>query len=317
MGKNDQGFQGRVGTLQAGLYSWTSTFGKQTHSGEVQVALGETAQVELPPFTAKNLRAHVLLDATDFPELDLAAFDYFVFNNASMGDQYKAVPTRLESGVPGMWELVVENLPQGDWMIASQIEGEYMAEELLRKVKFGGKSTQVKILAKAVTDVVLTVVDASSGQPVLGATAMHVDGISVNEVPMGRKGSFDALKVSSAHSTSFLVSAPGYQLTEMAFVPGTSVSNLKVALQKGWRSRVYVFDMQAKAPLANIEVTVDGVSVGRTDPRGALWLDGESPPKFIQVAQGDDSLEVIFTPFAEEGDVAPSGLGYSFLVKSQ
>lgn len=80
---------------------------------------------------------------------------------------------------------------------------------------------------------------------------------------------------------------------------------------------VRVIDMSDQSGRSGVAVRVDGNDVGQTDAAGFYWLEGDGPPKFVEVGVGDDSVEVVMSAY-ERADMPPGDpmIGYTFLVRT-
>ena len=299
----------RLGVLEflaPGRYSWSFGSGPNEFRDQVDVFGGETTTVRLDPHGLGRLfSTHVLIDASEVSDLDPSHWNGFVVNEADASIYFPATPIRHEDDPEGFLRIEFEGLAEGHWTVGMQPGDAF--EVTPKNVSIGHDlpipTVRVQPAASRV-DVRLSVLDAVTGEPLERAEAFYVLGVTetgnfdTDERPILGPKSFPA----NQEATLF-VRAPGYRAQVVLLLPSRDGERVEVLLDKGWANRVIVIDPRTMDLLEGVPVRVDGVHVGDTNERGMYWIEGEGPPKTIEVGIEDPSLTGPGRPI--EGSIAP------------
>jgi hypothetical protein len=175
-------------------------------------------------------------------------------------------------------------------------------------------ATMVALPQGPLVTVEMLVVDAESGEPIPGAEiGWSSRGVSYWMLATGDDG-IERMSDTPAETESHgFVRAPGYRMSVARIVPERDGTSLRVPLERGWSNFVRVLAMDGFANVPEIEVLVDGVSVGKTDENGLIRIEGDGPPELIELGAG--APPVLMSPFASPGlDPGDPIVAWTFLV---
>ena len=159
--------------------------------------------------------------------------------------------------------------------------------------------------------VAITVLDAVTGAPILGAEAAYL--VSISDagafMPTSEGGiAPEALPVDT--ETTIIVRAAGYRTVAIHHQPSRDGLEVEARLERGWAERVVVIEPATMQLVEGVSVFVDGERVGATGSDGALMIQRDGPPELVEVGTDDPSIHVQMSPF-ESGEADPL-MGYVF-----
>ncbi|MEM9802922.1 MAG: hypothetical protein AAGA20_21535, partial [Planctomycetota bacterium] len=283
------------GALQPGAYVWTARIGEVAVDGQIVVRPAETARVELDGLRWEARTATVLIDASALADPDPERWHLIVTDAADSDRRLRARIERLDARGSKTWRTVVDALPPGQWdVVMLGPRSERIDPPIVRLVHGGTAGPFVLTPARRRT-VEVRVVDAATGEALRSARAWSLEGVRSETLHGGRNGIFRSVDLSAEAPAALFAEAAGYRLQQIDFEPMTSPDVVEFRMEKGWVGRVVVFDSMGFA--AGVPVDVDGRRRGRTDAQGALWFEGDGPPKRIEVGGGHDDIEVVRDPF--------------------
>lgn len=305
--------------LPAGDYAWTLHAGNIKRTGEVAVEPMQVAEVRIDDLEVATSAFEVLVDATAVPDVDLGRWESLLAfeDDPTQGNQSRL--SRLKDGEPGTWRWTVESLPVGRWIYMLRPEPGYEVDPQLVPVEVGMPVPTVVVRrAPKKIDVQITLIDAETQQSIPGAQGFHMDGFKGSQLASPSEGRFPPFGVHPTRPSLFLLCADGYRTKDIEFQPGRDDPALVIALDRGWRNRVLAADMATQSFLPGVSVHVDGEHIGATGPDGAFWLEGEDPPKLVELGLLNPELEVTLSPFELVGvPPADTPIGYVFLLRFQ
>ena len=324
MHAHDQGLRGDAQHLAPGDYEWSSPGQVDSNGapvgGQVHVAVGQTAVVQVPAIAGPNAARFAVVDATAAPGADLAELGCVIVDTADIESAVMPTPERAPDLGHGMWRIPVGPVPQAGWLLSiDQLDGYEISPEILTLPATAELPVIRLTPTVAGVHVQLILFDETTGRVLTGVDrteALHFDGFRTRPLVQAGTQGFASIEVSSVKSTRFVCRARGYRSTAVDFEPGNSSAELRVALRPGWRNYVIVLNSMTMLPEPGVAVLVEGTKVGTTNERGELWLDLEAAPGLIELAFEDETLGVALTPFDRPDQLPGDPLrGYSFLVK--
>ncbi|MEM6570269.1 MAG: RNA polymerase sigma factor [Planctomycetota bacterium] len=299
----------RARHLEPGRYRWR----RGARSGEVDVTAGEVARVEFDfadEGTTFNLE--IAIDATavleDAPPGEAYDLSDMPFRIARVGEPltgFLHTPVPDPGRGPGHWRLELVGLPGGEWNVSPPGGLSPVRWEPQHATIGDGAAPPIFVarLVRIDAVVVLKIVDADTGEPLPSAEAAVSPGNpSWMILRADEEGSMGGRGLPADAEVSVLARAPGYRMAQLHFVPERDGLRQEMALQRGWGSLVRVLDGASYGPVEDVEVLVDDVSVGWTDERGVVEIEGDGPPDSIALGAGSDGLEITLSSIDRRGD---------------
>lgn len=311
------------GRLTPGTYQWEAPGQVDAAgvaiAGTVEVRTGETATVHVPSLGGPFLERSIIVDArgatgTDFEAwsctaLDVKDIDSFTF--------LRSIEPAPDLG-PGFWRIRVGSVPQEGWTVQLSVDEPYEVSPDYLQLRGDGAPDRFVVAASAPRATVeVTFHDATTGEPLEASTKPSLlvfERVGFRSIGRDGDGNLNPVSFPTNAPSRLLCRADGYQMTEATYEPGNGGRKLRVELLPGWRSRVYVMNLNTVRPQAGVKVIVDGKPFGETNEAGIVWLDLEGPPDLVELDVPED-LEVTLSPFRDGLLYSPDPEeGYGFVV---
>lgn len=289
-----------------GRYEWSVALGSFERRGELEVLPLQVTELRIEEVDSTWMAATVPLDARAVPEVDMGKVSFFLVDEDDPTRGRGVEARRVAGGEPGQWEIVVDDVPDGKWMIGFGQKDDLAFDQLLVRLE-SGKTTDPVVVTRALPPAAATVrvVDAATGDPIEDVRLWVAAGIIGGPAKTSATGVFEGVELAAGEEVSLIARADGYGIAQLDLGKTTREEEIEIRLERGWRGRVQIFDMTSTSFAEGVSVHADGKLVGHTDARGIVWLEGEGPPERVRVGVGDDSIEVIVDPY-ELGRSGPS-----------
>ena len=312
------GSVGRARFLEPGTYSWS----RGPMRDEAKVRAGEVTRIALD-YTAhtKTFDAQIRIDASALSDQDMSSHLFQIVDPQDLLRGFMQWPIRVEGDPPGWWRLELAALPEQRWnVVPMEGMGTIRWEPPRATVAIG--ETPPVFVARPPGERVgvrITAIDALSGEPLPDAeAALSTGGLSYLMLRADSAGQMNTMAIPADTESHAFVRAPGYEASSARFVPDVDGTRFEVALERGWRAVVRVVQTEDFGLLEGIEILVNGEGRGRTDENGLLWIEGEGPPRTLELGEVAEGLEATLSP----SDLLGPGLeaplvGYTFVVKAR